>query len=195
MKQGLLVPYELSRVVAKAEPRVRHFGSATVNMRPEFPESVSSHKPVQLGASLWSIVRPFLVGGAAIFACILLLNFGIGKYQETQIRKRGSRIAQLADMALSQLEADIQAVISEGQAVVQERALMSLRSFHRETVTTALQSVGRCRLLSYEVLKIAALFEAARNKIRSADRPVVSPSWILPLVPNNLYRSNTKPRV
>jgi ABC-type lipoprotein export system ATPase subunit len=114
MKQGLLVPYELSRVVTKAEPRVRHIGLATVNMRPEFAAPVSSRKPVQLGVSLWSIVRPFLVGGAAIFACILVLNFGIAKYQETQIRNRGARIAQMADMALSPLQADIQAVADLG---------------------------------------------------------------------------------
>jgi ABC-type lipoprotein export system ATPase subunit len=115
MKQGLLVPYELSRVVTEAEPRVRHFGSATVNIRPEFAAPVSSRKPVQLGVSLWSIVRPFLVGGAASFACILVLNFGIAKYQETQIRNRGARIAQMADMALSQLQADIQAVVDLGE--------------------------------------------------------------------------------
>jgi ABC-type lipoprotein export system ATPase subunit len=115
MKRGMLVPSELSRVVAEGEPRVRYFGLALVNARPEFPVLVSSHKPVQLGANLWSNVRTFTVGAAAILASILLLNFGIAKYEETQIRERGARIAQMADMALSQLQAGIQAVADLGE--------------------------------------------------------------------------------
>lgn len=115
MKQGLLFPYELSRVVAEVEPRIRHFGLATVNARSEFSMPLSSRTPVQLGANLWSSVRMVTVGGATILTCILLLDFGIAKYQEMQISERGARIAQMADMALSQLQADIQAVLDRGE--------------------------------------------------------------------------------
>lgn len=115
MKQGLLVPYELSRVAAEVEPRIRHFGLATVNARPEFSMPLPSPKPVQLGATLWNSVRMVTVGGATILACILLLDLGIAKYQEMQIRERGARIAQMADMALSQLQAEVQAVLDRGK--------------------------------------------------------------------------------
>lgn len=121
MKQGLLVPYEPSRTVAEVNPRVRHFGAATVNVMPESPVPVLPSGQVLPGTYFWRNLRTFMVGTAAILASILLLDFGIAKYQEMQIRHRGALIAQMADMALSQLQADIQAVsdLGEGQYELQ----------------------------------------------------------------------------
>jgi ABC-type lipoprotein export system ATPase subunit len=113
MRQGLLVPSDLPWAVLGVEPRVRHFGLATVNARPE-PTQLTPRKPVRLGANLWDNVQAFLVGGAAILACILLVDFAIAKYQEMQIRDRGARIAQMADIALSRLQADVQSVSDLG---------------------------------------------------------------------------------
>ena len=114
MKQGLLVPSELSRMVREVEPQIRHFGPAQMNVRPELPVAVPSRKPVQLGTNLWNNVQTLMVGGAAILGCILLLDFGIAKYQEMQIRDRGARIAQMADMALARLQAYVQSVSDLG---------------------------------------------------------------------------------
>ena len=112
MRQGVLASIELLPAVVDVEPRVRHFGPAKVNVRPDL--TVTAREPVRLGANLWGSVRPFLLGGAAVFASILVVDFGVGKYQEMQVRDRGARLAQLADMALSRLQADIQSVSDLG---------------------------------------------------------------------------------
>ncbi len=112
MRQGVLASIDLLPAVVDVEPRVRHFGPATVNVRPDL--TVTAREPVRLGANLWGSVRPFLLGGAAVFASILVVDFGVAKYQEMQVRDRGARLAQLADMALSRLQADIQSVSDLG---------------------------------------------------------------------------------
>jgi ABC-type lipoprotein export system ATPase subunit len=114
MRQGMLAATDLLRTAIEVEPRVRHFGPPTVNARSERPAAPIARGSVRLGANLWGSVRPFLLGGAAAFATILVGDFGVAKYQEMQVRDRGARLAQLADMALSRLQADVQSVSDLG---------------------------------------------------------------------------------
>jgi len=67
-----------------------------------------------LGANLLRAVATLLMGGAAFIAGVLLLDFGVAKYQQIQVRERAKRIARLADMALSGLQSDIQSVADLG---------------------------------------------------------------------------------
>ena len=45
---------------------------------------------------------------------ILVVDFGVAKYQELRVRDRGARIAQLAEMALSSLQGEVQSVSDLG---------------------------------------------------------------------------------
>ena len=54
------------------------------------------------------------LAGAVVFMDILLVDFGVAKYQEMQVRARGARIAKLAEIALSSLQGDIQSVADLG---------------------------------------------------------------------------------
>jgi putative ABC transport system ATP-binding protein/macrolide transport system ATP-binding/permease protein/lipoprotein-releasing system ATP-binding protein len=67
-----------------------------------------------LGANLLRTLATLLVGAAAVIPGILLLDFGVAKYQQIQVRERAERIARLADMALSSLQSDIQSVSDLG---------------------------------------------------------------------------------
>ena len=49
-----------------------------------------------------------------MFVCILLVDFGLAKYQEAQVRARGARIAKLAEIALSSLQGEVQSVSDLG---------------------------------------------------------------------------------
>jgi len=73
-------------------------------------------------------MQTFLLAGAVIFAGILLLDFGIGKYQEMQVRERAARIATLQHMALNSLRGDVQSITDLGDG--------------RYELTTYLQNVG-----------------------------------------------------
>jgi ABC-type lipoprotein export system ATPase subunit len=99
MRQGVLAATDLPWTVIEVEPRVRHFGPATVKTRPELPAPVTAREPVRLGANLWDSAQTFLLGGAAILASTLLVDVGVAKYQEMQVRERGARIAQMADIS------------------------------------------------------------------------------------------------
>lgn len=115
MRQGVLAASGLPQMAIEAEPRVRHFGPPIVNTQVELPAASFAPGSVPLGSHLWSSVRTFLLGGAVILASILLVDFGVAKYQEAQIRARGARLAQLADMALSRLQADVERVTDLGE--------------------------------------------------------------------------------
>jgi hypothetical protein len=54
------------------------------------------------------------LAGAVVFMGIVLVDFGVAKYQEMQVRARGARIAKLAEIALSSLQGDIQSVADLG---------------------------------------------------------------------------------
>jgi ABC-type lipoprotein export system ATPase subunit len=112
MRQGALMAVELPETgVAPARQR-HHFGPAEIGARPDLPAAV--HEPIRLGANLWRGVVTSLLGGAVIFGGILLLDFGVAKYQQMRVRERGERLARLADMALSSLQGDIQSVADLG---------------------------------------------------------------------------------
>jgi putative ABC transport system ATP-binding protein/macrolide transport system ATP-binding/permease protein/lipoprotein-releasing system ATP-binding protein len=49
-----------------------------------------------------------------VFAGILLIGFGVARYQEMRVRERGAQIAKLAEMALSTLQSDVQSVSDLG---------------------------------------------------------------------------------
>ena len=68
----------------------------------------AARAPIRLGANLWRSVQTLVLGGAVVFVGILLIDFGVAKYQEIQVRERGAQIAKLAEMALSTLQSDVQ---------------------------------------------------------------------------------------
>jgi hypothetical protein len=72
-------------------------------------------EPSRLGANLWCGVQVTVLGGAVFLVSILLADFGVAKYEEMQIRENGVRPAQLADMALSALQSEVQSVTDLGK--------------------------------------------------------------------------------
>ncbi len=128
MRQGTLVAADLPEVVVEPEPRARRFGPTSVRIHPELTASAAAHVPIRLGTDLWHGMQIFLLVGAMIFAAILLLDFGIGKYQQTQVRERALRLATLQHVALNSLRGDVQSIIDLGDG--------------RYELTTYLQNVG-----------------------------------------------------
>jgi ABC-type lipoprotein export system ATPase subunit len=113
MRQGILKATDLPPVSVEAESRPRRFaGKILAELEPEMP--AAARVPIGLGANLWSSVRTLAIGGAVVFVCILLVDFGLAKFQETQVRARGARIAKLAEMALSSLQGEVQSVSDLG---------------------------------------------------------------------------------
>ena len=114
MRQGVLEPTSLSRVAVEAKSRPRHFGPAKILAELEPEMAAATRAPIRLGANLWGGVQTLVLGGAVVFLGVMLVDFGIAKYQETQVRARGARIAELAEMALSSLEGEVQSVSDIG---------------------------------------------------------------------------------
>jgi energy-coupling factor transporter ATP-binding protein EcfA2 len=114
MRNGVLGAADLPPASIEVEPRARYFGPAKVNVQAEGPASRRPREPIPLGTELWRGARIFLLGGSAILATFLLADFGVAKYQEIQVRDRGAQLAQLAEMALSRLQADVQSVADLG---------------------------------------------------------------------------------
>jgi putative ABC transport system ATP-binding protein/macrolide transport system ATP-binding/permease protein/lipoprotein-releasing system ATP-binding protein len=112
MRQGILEATDLPQVSVEAEPRQRRFGPVAVVAEPEIP--AAARVPIRLGANLWRNVQTLALGGAAVFIAILVVDFGVAKYQEMQVRARGARIAQLAEIALSSLQSEVQSVTDLG---------------------------------------------------------------------------------
>jgi len=113
MRQGILEATDLPPVSVEAESRPRRFaGKILAELEPEMP--AAARVPIGLGANLWSSVQTLAIGGAVVFVCILLVDFGLAKFQETQVRARGARIAKLAEMALSSLQGEVQSVSDLG---------------------------------------------------------------------------------
>jgi len=113
MRQGILEATDLPPVSVEAESRPRRFaGKILAELEPEM--AAAARVPIGLGANLWSSVQTLAIGGAVVFVCILLVDFGLAKFQETQVRARGARIAKLAEMALSSLQGEVQSVSDLG---------------------------------------------------------------------------------
>jgi ABC-type lipoprotein export system ATPase subunit len=114
MRQGMLRPIDLPQLAVESERQPRHFGPTKVGLRPEPTPSGAARPEIGLGANLWRGVPTLLLGGAVVFAGILLVDFAVGKYQEMRVRERGAKIAKLAEMALTSLQSDVQSVSDLG---------------------------------------------------------------------------------
>ncbi len=112
MRQGRLAATVLPEVDAAAERHPRHFGPADIRVRPDW--TPRPRQRIHLGANLLPTVAALLLGAAAVITGVLLLDFGVAKYQQIQVRERAERTARLADMALSSLQSDIQSVADLG---------------------------------------------------------------------------------
>jgi ABC-type lipoprotein export system ATPase subunit len=112
MRQGVLAATALPKVDVKAARHPRYFGPTDIRVRPD--AAPRARERVRLGANLLRAVAALLLGGVVVITGILLLDFGVAKYQQIQLRERGERIARLADMALSTLQSDIQSVTDLG---------------------------------------------------------------------------------
>jgi len=130
MRQGALAATDLPEVAVEAERPQRHFGPTTTRSGPQAaaPAPVAARAPIRLGSDLWPGVQTFLLTGAVLLGAVLLANFGIGKYQDSQMRERAARIATLQHIALNGLRGDVQSVIDLGEG--------------RYELTTYLQNVG-----------------------------------------------------
>jgi ABC-type lipoprotein export system ATPase subunit len=116
MRNGVLFAAGLPPRSMEAEPHVRSFGPAKVNTQPIGPGLARPWESIRLGAEFWGGARNFLLGGSAILAAFFLLaDLAVAKYQEAQLRDRGARLARLAELALSRLQADIQSVADLGE--------------------------------------------------------------------------------
>jgi putative ABC transport system ATP-binding protein/macrolide transport system ATP-binding/permease protein/lipoprotein-releasing system ATP-binding protein len=112
MRQGVLVTTSLPTVAVEPGRQPRHFGLPDIRLRPGLEPP--PREPILLGSSLLRGAMTVLLSGAAVLAGVVLLNFGVAKYQEMQVRARGERIARLADLALSSLQSDVQSVADLG---------------------------------------------------------------------------------
>jgi putative ABC transport system ATP-binding protein/macrolide transport system ATP-binding/permease protein/lipoprotein-releasing system ATP-binding protein len=128
MRQGILVATDPADMVVEPEHRPRHFGPAQIRVRPVPAALAAARAPVRLGSNLLRGMQTFLLAGTAMFAAILLLDFGIGKYQESRLRERAARIATLHHVALNSLRGDVQSIADLGEG--------------RYELTTYLQNVG-----------------------------------------------------
>jgi energy-coupling factor transporter ATP-binding protein EcfA2 len=114
MHQGALAATDLPEVVVAPEQRPRRFGPAEICIRRAPTASAAARAPIRLGGNLWRGMQTFLLAGAMIFAGVLLLDVGIGKYQEIRVRERMARIATLKHMALNSLRGDVQSITDLG---------------------------------------------------------------------------------
>jgi len=114
MRQGALVPADLAEVTVRVPRPSRRFAPTPIAGGADTATLVEARRPALLAGHLWRGVLTCLFTGAAIFAGILLVDFGVAKYQEMQLRERGARMAKLADMALSRLQGEVQSVSDLG---------------------------------------------------------------------------------
>ena len=114
MRQGALVPTDLPEGAVPVQRPSRHFPQSHIAGGVDTTTLVEARRPALLGENLWRGVLTCLFTGAAIFAGILLIDFGVAKYQEMQLRERGARVAKLAEMALSSLQGEVQSVSDLG---------------------------------------------------------------------------------
>jgi putative ABC transport system ATP-binding protein/macrolide transport system ATP-binding/permease protein/lipoprotein-releasing system ATP-binding protein len=112
MRQGLLATTSLPEIDVQAARHPRHFGPTDIRDDPDW--APRPRRPIRLGENLLRAVPTLLLGGVVVITGILLLDFGVAKYQQIQLRERSERIARLADMALSSLQSDIQSVTDLG---------------------------------------------------------------------------------
>jgi putative ABC transport system ATP-binding protein/macrolide transport system ATP-binding/permease protein/lipoprotein-releasing system ATP-binding protein len=114
MRQGTLVALDLQDVTVEPRGQQPHFALADAHIGQEQAAARNVHRPFPLGGELWRSARMFLLGGAVIFAGIVLVDFSVAKYQDLRVREHGARIAKLAEMALSSLQGEVQSITDLG---------------------------------------------------------------------------------
>ncbi|MFZ1089347.1 MAG: ABC transporter ATP-binding protein [Xanthobacteraceae bacterium] len=114
MRHGALTSADLPDIVVTGERQPRRFGPAEIMVDPGSTPSTLAGAPVHLGGNFLRGMQTFLLAGIIIFAGIMLIDAGIGRYQRIQMRERGARIAALQHMALNSLRGDIQSITDLG---------------------------------------------------------------------------------
>jgi putative ABC transport system ATP-binding protein/macrolide transport system ATP-binding/permease protein/lipoprotein-releasing system ATP-binding protein len=115
MRQGALVPLDLSGAAVEPQPPQRHSLPVGAYVGRELAAAGGAPGPTHLGRDLWrGAARTFLIGGAAIFAGILLVDFAVAQYQELQLRERGARLAKLAELGLASLQGEVTSISDLG---------------------------------------------------------------------------------
>ena len=113
MSRGVLAPIDLPDVAAEPRRPQRQLMPADAHVPREFAAAGVVAGP-RLGGDLWRSARILLIGGAAIFAGILLVDFAVAQYQEQQVREQGARLAKLAELALASLQGEVASVSDLG---------------------------------------------------------------------------------
>ena len=115
MQQGLLQAVDMPVGTGETVPRVRHFGPPMIGIESPALSAAGGFEPIRLGRDLWATVRRPLGIGVALFGAALLVNTGVAKYQELQLRQHQQEIMALEQLALSGLRADIQTITDLGE--------------------------------------------------------------------------------
>jgi ABC-type lipoprotein export system ATPase subunit len=115
MRQGALLSLDPTDVAVQPQRPQRHFSPADAYVRRELAAASGARGATRLGGDLWLGTRTMLIGGAAIFAGILLVDFAVAQYQEIQVRERGARLAKSAELALASLQGEVTSVSDLGE--------------------------------------------------------------------------------
>jgi ABC-type lipoprotein export system ATPase subunit len=116
MRQAALVPTSLTHKAAVADNQPRRFGPSEIRVSPQptAPAPAPARAPIRLGNNLWPALQTVVLAGVSIVGLIMLLDFGIGKYQASQVRDRLARTATLQHAALNGLRGDVQSITDLG---------------------------------------------------------------------------------
>jgi putative ABC transport system ATP-binding protein/macrolide transport system ATP-binding/permease protein/lipoprotein-releasing system ATP-binding protein len=128
MREGTLAATDLAGAATTPPQRPRRFGAPEIGSAAEPAAAAAEPAPIPLGGGLWRATQTFLLVGMLAAAGILLLNLGIGKYQQSRVLARAARTASLQHMALNGLRGDVKAIVDLGDG--------------RYDLTTYLQNVG-----------------------------------------------------
>lgn len=128
MRQGTLAATDLTGTAVASVRHSPRFGAAQIRLRPEPPASTAARVPIRLGRNLWPGMQTVALAGVIVLAAIMLLDFGIRKYQAIQLRERLARTTSLRYLALNSLRGDVQSIMDLGNG--------------RYALTTYLENVG-----------------------------------------------------
>jgi putative ABC transport system ATP-binding protein/macrolide transport system ATP-binding/permease protein/lipoprotein-releasing system ATP-binding protein len=115
MRQGALLSLDLPDVPVVPRRPQRLFLSDDDYVGRELATASGVRQATRLGGDLWRGFRTLLIGGAAVFAGILLVDFAVAQYQEMQVREHGARLAKLAELALATLQGEVTSVSDLGE--------------------------------------------------------------------------------
>jgi ABC-type lipoprotein export system ATPase subunit len=115
MREGMLAPADMGEAASAATPRPRHFGQAkAAALDLNRTERPAERLPIRLGGSLWQAAQTFLLAGTVVLCGILLLDFGISRYQRSRVLARAAQRASLQHMALNSLRGDVRSIADLG---------------------------------------------------------------------------------